>query len=61
MTTVSPMARRGMRNATHGLWRVLRFTNPDVLGNLNGVLQTIAAALADPLTGPLPEGEGEEA
>ena len=41
-------------------WRVLRFTNPEVLGNLDGVLQNIAAALADrpPHPGPLPEGEG---
>ncbi len=41
-------------------WRVLRFTNPEVLGNLDGVLETIRAALRGfPHPGPLPEGEGE--
>ena len=40
-------------------WRVLRFTNPDVLGNIDGVLQTIAVALGGfPHPDPLPEGEG---
>ena len=41
-------------------WQVLRFTNPEVVGNLDGVLQTIASALADrpPPPDPLPEGEG---
>ncbi len=29
-------------------YRVLRFTNPDVLTNLDGVCQTILAAIADP-------------
>ena len=43
-------------------WRVLRFTNREVLGNLDGVLQTIGAALCGfPHPGPLPEGEGEAA
>ena len=44
-------------------WHVLRFTNRDVLGNLDGVLQTIEAALAarPPHPGPLPEGEGAAA
>ena len=43
-------------------WRVLRFTNPDVLSNVDGVLQTIASTLAErpPHPGPLPEGEGEQ-
>ena len=43
-------------------WRVLRFTNPAVLSNLDGVLQTIAAALVErpPHPNPLPKGEGEE-
>ncbi|MGI4950943.1 MAG: endonuclease domain-containing protein [Janthinobacterium lividum] len=43
-------------------WRVLRFTNPDVLSNLDGVLQTVAAAVAErpPHPNPLPEGKGEE-
>ncbi len=41
-------------------WRVLRFTNREVLGNLDGVLQTISSALLGfPHPGPLPEGEGE--
>ncbi len=40
-------------------WRVLRFTNRDVLGNLEGVLITIASTLA-PHPGPLPKGEGED-
>ena len=41
-------------------WRVLRFTNPEVLGNLGGVLQTVASALRGlPHPNPLPEGEGE--
>ncbi len=44
-------------------WRVLRFTNSEVLGNLEGVLTIIAAAALspNPHPGPLPEGEGEEA
>ena len=43
-------------------WQVLRFTNPDVLSNLDGVLKTITAALAarPPHPNPLPEGEGEQ-
>ena len=43
-------------------WRVLRFTNPEVLGNLEGVLLTILSALhRGPHPGPLPQaGEGEE-
>ncbi len=41
-------------------WRVLRFTNPEVLGNLDGVLEVIRAALLGfPHPGPLPGGEGE--
>ena len=45
--------------ATQG-WRLFRFTNLEVLGNLDGVLQTIELALADrpPHPNPLPEGEG---
>lgn len=40
-------------------YRVLRFWNHEVTGNLDGVLQTIGAALADCLPpGPLPVGEG---
>ena len=43
-------------------WRMLRFTNREVLGKLDGVLQTISAALLGfPHPGPLPEGEGEAA
>jgi very-short-patch-repair endonuclease len=41
-------------------YRVLRFWNNDVLGNLDGVLQVIATALI-PHPDPLPEGEGEDA
>ena len=46
--------------ATQG-WRVLRFTNPEVLSNLDGVLQAISTALAErpPHPNPLPQGEGE--
>lgn len=39
-------------------YRVLRFTNADVMGSLEGVLEAIAVALA-PLPNPLPHaGEG---
>lgn len=41
-------------------YRVLRFWNNDVLGNLDGVLQVIIAALV-PHPDPLPAGEGEGA
>ncbi len=55
-------ARDAVRNAWLAAqgWRVLRFTNLEVLGNLDGVLQTIAATLADrpPHPDPLPKGEG---
>ncbi len=45
----------------HQGYRVIRFTNADVMGNLNGVLETIGAALGTaPLPGPLPEGEREK-
>ena len=42
-------------------WRVLRFTNREVLGNLDGVLQVLMMALvAGPHPDPLPQvGEGE--
>ena len=40
-------------------WRVLRFTNSEVLQNLDGVLQTIVVALSQPPhPTPLPTGEG---
>jgi very-short-patch-repair endonuclease len=40
-------------------YRVLRFWNNDVLQNMEGVLETIAATLQDPLTPTLsPRGEG---
>ncbi len=46
-------------------WRVLRFTNADVMGNIEGVLTVLASAL--PLSPPRsrsatlsPEGEREE-
>ncbi len=38
--------------------RVLRFSNREIMGNLDGVLAVIAATLEDPHPGPLPEGEG---
>jgi very-short-patch-repair endonuclease len=41
-------------------WRVLRFTNYDVMTNIEGVLETIMQALnTASLPGPLPEGERE--
>lgn len=41
-------------------YRVIRFANRDVLGNLDGVLTTIRALLgAPPLPSPLPDGERE--
>ncbi|MGI4940096.1 MAG: endonuclease domain-containing protein [Janthinobacterium lividum] len=40
-------------------WQVLRFTNPEVLRNLEGVLETIGTALRGlPHPNPLPKGEG---
>jgi very-short-patch-repair endonuclease len=56
-------ARRAAWLAAHG-WGVLRFTNPEVLENLEGVLEAIAAALnarRSPHPDPLPEGEGGSA
>ncbi|HEY0027941.1 MAG TPA: DUF559 domain-containing protein [Allosphingosinicella sp.] len=43
-------------------YRVIRFWNNDVLTNMDGVLQTLLAALeSHPHPGPLPQaGEGEE-
>ncbi|GGA52395.1 endonuclease domain-containing protein [Sphingomonas psychrolutea] len=42
-------------------YRVIRFSNADVMGNLEGVLETISVALGTaPLPGPLPEGEREK-
>ena len=38
-------------------YRVLRFTNADVMTNLDGVLQVIASATTAPLPNPLPGGE----
>jgi very-short-patch-repair endonuclease len=35
-------------------YRVLRFTNDEVMSNLDGVLMTIATALTPPLPNPLP-------
>ncbi len=43
-------------------YRVIRFTNAEVMNNLNGVLDNIAAALwTAPLPNPLPEGERGQA
>lgn len=40
-------------------YRILRFWNPDVISNLDGVLQSIATALQCPSPNPLPHaGEG---
>jgi very-short-patch-repair endonuclease len=44
---------RSIELARHG-YRVLRFWNYDVLDNLDGVLETIARALADAPTSPQP-------
>jgi len=42
-------------------YRVIRFDNADVMGNLDGVLDAISAALAAaPLPDPLPAGEREK-
>ena len=42
-------------------YRVIRFTNADVMGNAAGVLEVILSALASsPLPGPLPGGEREQ-
>ncbi|WP_010185064.1 endonuclease domain-containing protein [Sphingomonas sp. PAMC 26605] len=42
-------------------YRVIRFTNADVMGNLDGVLEAISVALGTaPLPDPLPEGEREK-
>jgi len=38
-------------------YRVLRFSNMDVMNNLEGVLQTIEVVLTAPLPNPLPGGE----
>ncbi len=41
-------------------YRVIRFTNGEVTGNIEGVAAAIAEALAStPLPGPLPDGERE--
>ncbi|KQX19679.1 hypothetical protein ASD39_15330 [Sphingomonas sp. Root50] len=41
-------------------YRVIRFTNAEVMGNIEGVAEMIALALATaPLPGPLPRGERE--
>lgn len=43
-------------------FRVIRFSNADVMTNVEGVLQTIGDALGTaPLPGPLPKGEREQA
>ena len=44
--TVKADARRTADIETHG-WRVMRFTNADVMGNLDGVLERIAAFVSD--------------
>ncbi len=42
-------------------YRVIRFSNADVMGNMQGVLETILAELdSAPLPGPLPIGEREK-
>lgn len=35
-------------------WRVVRFANADVMGNIEGVLVSLMAFLQPPLPGPLP-------
>jgi very-short-patch-repair endonuclease len=40
-------------------WQILRFWNSDILGNAEGVLTAVLAALATPLPNPSPaRGEG---
>ena len=53
--------RRDKFMAEQGL-TVLRFTNADVMGNLEGVVRAIAAALAEKCPPPTPpaSGRGEE-
>ena len=52
-------ARRTEWLATRG-WTVIRFTNAEVVGNLDGVLMTLSMALAsDPHPGPLPRERGK--
>lgn len=42
-------------------YRVIRFGNPDVTGNIEGVLSVIAQALrVPPLPSPLPKGRGSK-
>lgn len=42
-------------------YRIIRFTNTDVLGNLEGVLTAIEMTLREtPLPSPLPKGEREQ-
>ncbi len=53
-------ARRTALIESHG-FRVLRFSNHDVLSSLESVLDTIAAATArTPTPGPIPRGSEEE-
>jgi very-short-patch-repair endonuclease len=42
-------------------YRVIRFSNSDVVGNLDGVLEAIVLAIeSSPLPDPLPKGEREK-
>jgi very-short-patch-repair endonuclease len=52
-------ARRTALLQAHG-YRVLRFWNNEVLGNLAGVLQRLLDVLSDPHPGPLPGREREK-
>jgi very-short-patch-repair endonuclease len=52
-------ARRDAFLATQG-YRVIRFSNLDVMSNRYGVLESIAAAVVDSLSPPLPRKRGRE-
>jgi len=58
----SHMKRDARRDAflTSKGFRVLRFSNPDVMTNRNGVLETIASALVAAPSPPLPRKRGRE-
>ncbi|MGT2515303.1 DUF559 domain-containing protein [Sphingomonas panni] len=42
---------------THAGYRVVRFTNADVMHNLDGVLRILEDVVHDPSPNPLPQGE----
>jgi very-short-patch-repair endonuclease len=58
-TNMKRDARRDAFLASKG-FHVLRFNNNDVMANRQGVLETIASALADAPSPPLPRKRGRE-